>query len=226
MCNLIIDTLKTSQIFKGVDKSSIEDIIKTLCYKSTSYDKGAIIAIEDDPCDKVGIVIAGSIEIKKMLESGKAITIVTIKEGGTFGEVIIFSDVTHYPSTIEAGNNCKVLFISKIELLKLCRNNDIILTNFMGLLSNKVLLLNKKVRSFCYNTLRQKIVNYLLDEYYNQKSFMLNLQYSRAELAEFLGIPRPSLSREMIKMKDENLIDFYKDSVKIINLEILKGYLG
>jgi Mn-dependent DtxR family transcriptional regulator len=48
------------------------------------------------------------------------------------------------------------------------------------------------------------------------------ISLKRNELAEFLNVSRPSLSREMIKMKDEGIIDFYKSSFKIIDIERLK----
>ena len=41
-------------------------------------------------------------------------------------------------------------------------------------------------------------------------------------MAEMLNIPRPSLSRELTNMKEDGLIDFYKNNIKILDLEGLK----
>nr|WP_242949572.1 helix-turn-helix domain-containing protein [Clostridium pasteurianum] len=44
-------------------------------------------------------------------------------------------------------------------------------------------------------------------------------------MAEELGIPRPSLSRELVNMKKDGLIDFHKNTFKILNLEAMEDIL-
>ena len=49
----------------------------------------------------------------------------------------------------------------------------------------------------------------------------LHENMTKQKLAETLGIPRPSLSRELINMKDIGIIDYYKDTIKILDLDSL-----
>lgn len=44
-------------------------------------------------------------------------------------------------------------------------------------------------------------------------------------MAELLNVPRPSLSRELTKMKDDNLIDFDKNQIKIFDIDQLEESL-
>ncbi len=44
-------------------------------------------------------------------------------------------------------------------------------------------------------------------------------------MAELLNIPRPSLSRELVNMKEEGIIDFYKNKIKILDLKKLEDSL-
>ena len=78
-------------------------------------------------------------------------------------------------------------------------------------------MLNKKIKSLSYQTIRQKVLNYILEEYKKQRSDIIKLPLSKKKIAEQLGIPRPSLSRELICMKDEGLIEIDKDKIKIID---------
>lgn len=130
--------------------------------------------------------------------------------GDIFGEVIVFSSMNKYPSTILSNSNSSVMFISKEDIVKLCSLDSLILNNLMGLLSNKILMLNKKVKNLSYETIRQKISSFLMDQYRKQNSLTLKLNMSRQALAEIFGIPRPSLSRELINMKNDKLIDVEK----------------
>ena len=40
-----------------------------------------------------------------------------------------------------------------------------------------------------------------------------------------LGVPRPSLSRELINMKDHGLIDYTKDIIKIVDKNAIENIL-
>ncbi len=130
-----------------------------------------------------------------------------------------------YPSTILSNSNSSVMFISKEDIISLCSLDSFILNNLMGLLSNKILMLNKKVKNLSYETIRQKISSFLVDQYRKQNSLTLKLNMSRQALAEIFGIPRPSLSRELINMKNDKLIDVEKNIIIIKDLEALEEIL-
>lgn len=220
-----INILENSIIFKDMEQKDIIRILDSINYTVKFFHKDENIAIEEDPCNSLGIIINGNVEIQKIFASGKAITIDRLKCGNIFGEVIIFSNMRKYPATITAVRETSVMFISREEILKLCSLNSKFLNNFMGLLSNKILMLNKKVKNLSYNSIRQKISSYLLEEYNKMGSLNLKLNISRKEMAELLGVPRPSLSREMIKMKEEGLIDFNKNIIKILDEGALEDVL-
>ena len=222
----ISPALSACIIFKNFDINSMEILLSKIHYEINSYSKDELIAAEGENCYNLGIVLEGSIEIKKLFSSGKTVTIAKFSPSDIFGEVVIFSDMNKYPSTIMASDNCKILFISKNDIIKLCSISTMMLNNFMGLLSNKILMLNKKLKSLSYETLREKISSFLLENYYINKNLMFQINSSRNEMAETLGVPRPSLSRELMNMRNDNLIDFHKNSFKILDLNSLEDMLS
>lgn len=221
----LANLLKTCVIFKKFNEETMELLLDKIDYKIYSYLKDETIAMEGEKCSNIGIILEGSIEIKKFFASGKTVTIAKFLSGDIFGEVIIFSDISKYPSTIVASDNCKILFISKEDIVTLCSLNSLVLNNFMALLSNKILLLNKKLKNLSYETLRQKISSLLLEHYNINKKTLFEISSSRKEMAEELGVPRPSLSRELVKMKKDGLIDFHKNTFKILDLEAMEDIL-
>ena len=64
-----------------------------------------------------------------------------------------------------------------------------------------------------------------LGEYMNEKNEEIKLKYSKEEIANDIGIPRPSLSRELIKLRDEGLINFSRNKITILNIEELEDIL-
>jgi len=206
-------------LFKGYCNCEIQKIINGVNYKINYYSKGQIIANEGDICNSIGIVLKGSTEVQKIFASGKTITVSRLNIGEIFGEVVIFSKVNFYPSTIVSSDTSQIMFISKDDIIKMCISDKIILKNFMEILSNKILTLDKKLENISYQTLRQKIGSMILDEYKKQKNLKIKTPYSRKEMAEQLGVPRPSLSRELLNMKSEGLIDFDRNYITILDMD-------
>ena len=93
----------------------------------------------------------------------------------------------------------------------------------LQIVSNRALLLNKKVEYHSLKTLRSKIATYLLDEYKKNGQSTFQLMLNRNDLADFINVSRPSLSRELSKMRDEGFIDFFSTAIKIKDLAGLKG---
>ena len=201
-------------MFFTMNKEEIIDFFKDTYYQIKSFSQNDIIAIEGDECVAIGIVLSGSID-------NKVIQMTSFGPGHLFGEVIIFSDVNKYPATVISSSKSEILFISRENFKQFTYTHPDFLEMFLRDLSNKILTLNKSIERLSYNSIRQKISNYILDEYNKQNSHLININMTKQKLAETLGIPRPSLSRELINMKDSGIIDYYKDTIKILDLDQL-----
>ncbi|MCT4595189.1 MAG: Crp/Fnr family transcriptional regulator [Anaeromicrobium sp.] len=221
----IIGILNKCMLFKNVHEEEIEKIIRKINYKIGEYAKDSVVAFEEDDCSLLGIIIDGTIEIRKIYSSGKNVTLTQLKKSHIFGEAIMFSNFNQYPATVISVARSKIIFIPKEEIVKICSQNEIILKNFMNLLSNKILMLNKKVKELSLDTLREKICFYLFEEHKKQKSLKIKLSMSREGLAKYMGVQRPSLSREMIKLRDEGIIDFDRSTVTIKDIRNIEDIL-
>ena len=207
-------------MFYDMKPEEILNFFKDIDYTIKTFSAKEIIALEGDECKYIGVILDGTLDIKRML-SNKIVKMTSVGPGHLFGEVIVFSDVNKYPATVISSSKSEILFISKENFIKFCYTHADFLEMFLKDLSNKILILNKSIERLSYNSIRQKISNYILDEYQKQGSRFINISMTKQKLAETLGVPRPSLSRELINMKELNIIDYSKDTIKILNLEAL-----
>ncbi|MCI6736701.1 MAG: Crp/Fnr family transcriptional regulator [Intestinibacter sp.] len=207
-------------MFYDMKPEEILNLFKDIDYTIKTFSAKEIIALEGDECKYIGIILKGTLDIKRML-SNKVVKMTSVGPGQLFGEVIVFSDVNKYPATVISSSKSEILFISKENFIKFCYTHADFLEMFLKDLSNKILILNKSIERLSYNSIRQKISNYILDEYQKQGSKFINISMTKQKLAETLGVPRPSLSRELINMKELNIIDYSKDTIKILDLEAL-----
>lgn len=220
-----MDALSRCILFKSLREEEIKALMEGVNYTIKCYNEKDIVAIEGDPCDSISIILSGDIEIHKPFSSGKVVTISHFTAGNIFAESLVFSDMKTYPATVVSSSSSCVMNIPRVELVQMLGRQPQVLENFAGVLSRRIHMLNDRITSLSLDSTRKKIVNILLLEYGRQKSQYLLLPYSRKKMAELLNIPRPSLSRELIRMKDDGLIDFYKNRIKILDLKSLEGEL-
>ena len=160
--------------------------------------------------------------IQKIDENGGILTIATYTTGDIMGANLAFSKANQYPMTVISNTQSTVLHINKKLILNLCQNDRNFLIKFLETLSSKALILTNKIKFISMKTIRDKIIEFLTYEYHLQNSPVIKLQVSKKELAERFGIQRPSLFRELRKMKEDGLIDYDSRSITIVDMELLK----
>ncbi len=217
--------LAESELFCGHSPAELIEVTDRLRHRISEFPRGTILAVEGAPCSHVGIILEGAVEIQKVMASGRATTIDRLEAGQIFGEALVFSPARSYPATITALRRTVVMYVSGDEIIRLCREDAAFLRRFLGLLSGKILMLNRRVRDLSYASIRQKVAARILEQAGADDAREIRLGVTRREMAEELGVPRPSLSRELARMRDDGLIDFAGDRIRIIDPEGLEDVL-
>ncbi len=105
----ILKLLQNNFLFKGIDSENLKKIYEETKYHINKYDKGEIIAHEEEECSTIGLILEGTIELQRIYPSGKYIVLNKLTLGDVFGEAIIFSKQENYPATVIALNQCSIL---------------------------------------------------------------------------------------------------------------------
>ena len=95
----------------------------------------------------------------------------------------------------------------------------------MLILGEKNHILNQKIELLTLKGMREKLATYLLLESKKQHSLTFQIVPNRNELANFLNVARTSMCRELARMKEEGLIDYYQNSFQILAKESLSETL-
>ncbi|MBU3228367.1 Crp/Fnr family transcriptional regulator [Clostridium algidicarnis] len=208
-------------LFENFNQNDFDLLLNSKDVKIASYSKDEIIFMEDDICLNLSIILKGNVEIQKVDPSGKLLSVASLKTDDIFGENLLFGDRNIYPMTVATKSESLVLHISKDVVAVLCQQNLEFLYSFLNLLSNKAMALSSKIKQVTLKTIRQKICEFLYSEYSHSNN-KIPLKMSKQEWAYNLGVQRPSLSRELIKLKEDGIIDYEKDYVLILNVQALK----
>lgn len=223
-----IDIIKNSPLFYSLKTDEIISMLNCLSPKINNYSKNQCIVNSGETIDMFGIVLDGEAVILKENADGNRVIMSVVGKGDMFGEMLVFSSSKKWPVTVRVQSSCKVLFLTSSDLIARCGNNCpwhiSMLRNFMKIISDKSLMLNKKVEYLSIKSIRGKVCAYLLEQYQKSGDTNITLPLKRNELADFLNVSRPSMSREMCQMRDEGIIDFYLSTFRIKDIEALKGF--
>jgi len=108
--------------------------------------------------------------------------------------------------------------------LSLCQNNQDFLRAFLGLLSDKTLYVSGILHNLAHKSIRDMIITFLKTEHIRQKSSVIKLSITKQELSEKFGVQRPSLSRELKKMRNDGLVEYDAKSITIRDLNIVNNH--
>lgn len=220
-----MENIKTV-LFKGFTRDEIDDFFKKSNSFERSFKKGQYLFMEGDSPEYLFVLVEGGVQVEKLDINGKRMIINRFtKKGTVFGEVYLYLASERYDYSCMATKNSKVLFIPKesmmvredLESINIKLNN-----NMLQILSEKAYTLNQKILVIGSFSLREKILKFLMQKSDNKP--YLELDINREEMADFIGATRPSLSRELMKMQDENLIVLDGNAITI-NKEKVKKYL-
>lgn len=220
------DVLKSSLLFRGIDSEALNKMLECLKPRIQRCKKREIIAVYGQPFQGIGIVASGRVALTRETCSGNRIMLDILDAGDTFGEMIAFSDSKVWPATVITQEDSCLLFLPPDKILgncsNICTSHSTLIMNMLNILSNRALLLNKKIEHLSAKNIRSKLSSYLLDISRQTADDTFTIPMKRHELADYLNIPRPSLSREMGLMRDAGIIDFNGALIKIRNILMLE----
>ncbi|OPJ56808.1 Crp/Fnr family transcriptional regulator [Alkalithermobacter paradoxus] len=215
-----IDILKATPLFSDFSKYHLEILLEG-SNNIKKYKKKSIIYEQGDKCNTLDVIIEGIVSVEKIDENGNVLVIYEFGAGHILGSNLIFAQSNKYPMTILSKTNCTILSIQKDIILNLCQTNKSFLLEYIKLISDITVAIGTKLNSITLKTIRQHIIEFLNYEYKKQRTYKIKLYMTKKEWAERLGVQRPSLSRELIKMKQENIIDYDKNTISIIDTSII-----
>lgn len=180
------------------------------------YSSEVTIAMETDVSKSIGIVLEGRILVKTYTLGGNNFTLNTLEPGQIFGDILMFSDITNtYPGHLITQSDTKIAYIPNDVFQEYLYQDRVLLQNFLRIFSDKAYEMNFKSKMLSQDSVRDKILFYLANQRKIQKSNVIVLGITKEELSNQLFIQRPSLSRELQKMKADGLIDYDLKTITI-----------
>lgn len=200
--------MKKTKIFQNIENEDINKMLKCFEAKKRIFKKESIIMNYLGNTSTIGIITKGKAELIRNDYNGNRTIIETLTEDDIFGEV--FSSYNINELSIKASEETEVLFIDYYHITKRCKKacpyHSKLVENTLNILSEKIVNINERIEILAKRTIREKLLAYfdIMSKKRLSKTFTIPFTYT--DLADYLGIDRSAMQREIKNLKEDNLI--------------------
>ncbi len=205
--------LQDNILFKGLSENEIDEILSSVHRRKKDYAAGEVIVHQGDIINHIGIILSGEATGVKYTPEGEEILVSNMGANKIFGDVLSGANGFASPVTVQAQKDCTVLFIDYNRLVF----SDFpathrVLQNMIANISHKYFSQNRRMDILMLKSVRSKILYYLEWQKQRKGGNTFTIDLDRRLLADFLGVERSALSRELSRMKSDGLIDYHKNN--------------
>ncbi len=222
---LNFELLSRSPVFKGLTPDQLSSLMSNVHYQIRSFEKDDLVVQAGDECNRLFIVLKGSVKGEMADYSGKTIKIEDIEAPRPLATAFLFGQKNRFPVTVIANEKVSLLCIERTEFLKMLQRDQQILTNYLNSISSRAQFLSQRIKFLSFKTIRQKIGHYLLD-LAGDRLAIVELPMGQVQLAEYFGVTRPSLARALGELVQEGYIEVQRRTVRILDKQQMSELLN
>ena len=207
--------LRSSSLFSGVSEEELAAMLSCLDTRMEAFPKEAFLLRTGDTVESIGIVLSGSVLViqediwgnRNILSKAGSAQTFAAAFACAFGSILNVSVIADTPTTVLFLNVKRILHVCPSA----CSHHSQIIQNLLGELAEKNLRFSEKITHMGQRTTRAKLMSYFSAEAQRLGTYEFDIPFSRQQLADYLAVERSGLSLELGKMRDEGLLDFYKN---------------
>ena len=202
-------------LFRSASEAELERIFAELKITETSFKKGEILAMQDEPANRLIIILTGSVKGEMTDAAGRVAKVEDIEAPSPLAILFLFGTENRFPVQAIAREDVTAVIIPRPSVLRMLSMNEAILKNYLDISADFATRLSRKLNFMSLHTIRQKLAVYLLDLSKKQGSDTVAIDRSKSALAEYFGVARPSLERELTRMQNDGMIATGKKTITI-----------
>ncbi len=191
-------------LFEGLPAGQIERL-SSIAVQST-FKRGRTIFSEGEEADGFYVVMRGRVKIFKVSSEGKEQVLHLVEFQEPFGEVPVFTG-GRFPAHAQALDDTVAVFFPRPAFVRLIENDPSLAMNMLALLSRRLRQFAGLIESLSLKEVPGRLAAYLV--YLSDRAGgapTIELDISKALLANVLGTIPETVSRILAKMASEGLI--------------------
>ena len=224
------NALHNCGLFSGIEPAQVDAMLGCLSARQEHYSKNTVVWNIGDTLHACALVLSGTLRAESVNASGEHLLMANHRARALVGHVLMATPGSKSLVYVVATEDSELLFLPFCRIMNGCAEccgwHTKLRENLVSEIAMKFWAQRQRTLYLSAKSLRQRIAMRLFDEYKRTGSLTFSLGGTREDLADFLGANRSALSREIARMKEEGILDYYKDTFRILSLEKLTKDVG
>jgi CRP/FNR family cyclic AMP-dependent transcriptional regulator len=190
---------------------------------------GELLFSEGEPCNGLHIISSGKVRIFKTSAGGREQVLALNYPGETIAELPVF-DGGAFPASAVAVEDTEIAFISRRDFHAYCLEHPEVSLKVLTVVGGRLRRLVGIIEELSFTTIRQRLVAALIKLAQNEgtqteRGIEFLLPTSHQELASQLGTVRELISRNLMRLQAEGILDVEARQIVVKDMKALQALL-
>lgn len=218
------ENLMTLPLFKGVSHSRISQIVGKTPLAFLKYLDGEILLRAGEPCTGLKFVIDGKVRLTIRNHTDRFRISQTLISPAVISPDFLFGRDTLYPADCISIGTVSLMQIAKHDFINLLQEDDIILFNYLNLLSTNAQKAIDGVIALTTGSLEERIAFWII-ALTQMGSTDILLQARQRDLYALFGVQRTSFVAALDNLRDKGIINYTSTEISVISRRSLRSVL-
>jgi CRP/FNR family transcriptional regulator len=193
------------------------------------FSAGELLFSEGEPCNGLHIIARGKVRIFKTSISGREQVLALNGPGESVAELPVF-DGGPYPASAVAIEDTEIAFISRRDFNAYCLEHPQVALKVLSVVGARLRRLVGIIEELSFTTIRHRLISALLQLAQSggrktERGVEFQLPASHQELANQLGTVRELISRNLMRLQAEGLLDVDARNIVVKDMKGLSALL-
>ena len=191
--------LTTVSIFSDLNPEQLRPLTSKL--RRRQYQRGEVIFHQDDPADRMHIVVDGMVRISITSEDGREKDLALLRPGECFGEMAMF-DGSNRSATATAADPSQTFALSRQDFMDFLEEHPEVVAKTTNMLTRRLRSVNQMLGDMAFLDVPTRMAKQLLElaETYSsgvEAHGTVEVPLGQDDLARLVGASRETISRAL-----------------------------
>jgi CRP/FNR family transcriptional regulator len=219
--------LENTALFAGLSQPELQMLATRTVRKL--FSAGESLFSEGEPCSGLHIITRGKVRIFKTSVGGREQVLALNGPGESVAELPVF-DGGPYPASAIAIEDAEIAFISRRDFHAFCIEHPEVALKVLSVVGARLRRLVGIIEELSFTTIRQRLISVLVklaqsEGKKTERGIEFQLPATHQELANQLGTVRELVSRNLMRLQAEGLLDVDARHIVLKDLKSLNSLL-
>ncbi len=188
--------------------------------------KGEVLFRKGDEGTALYIISQGRIKVAYPSKLGDEVTLAIFNDGDFFGEMALLDGMPR-SADATALEESYLLILNRSDFLSFILNNAEAVQSVLCALSMRIRKTDELLGETCFLNVSMRLARRLLEIAEKQierpaSSASVELTLTQRDLASLLGVSRESVNKELKILRDKGVLTTSRNTITIVNMEVLR----